>query len=469
MTQKKQKVHFMGIGGSGMSAVALLAHEAGYIVEGSDLQADTPYLSKVKKAGIKTYVGHTSEVLDGVDLLAVTPAVYFNTNNDFLDEAKERNVPVVTWQEFMGRFLHRDKRLIAVSGTHGKSTTTTLLGLLYESAGKDPTVEVGATVAEWNSNFRYGKSDIFISEADEFYGNFLHYHPDVIILNNIEFDHPDYFTSESHLFETFESFIKNIQGEKLLIINQDSEGIATLLDRLDIDLLESLKIIGYTLSDSPYISVPNSFRAIDIVRSTVSTEFSVDNSDHTYNENFSLTLTGDYNISNALGVIALSAYDMIDPRTVRSSLKLFKGAGRRMELLGEKHGCVVFDDYAHHPTAIKATLAGLRQRYPKKTIICVSEPHSFSRTKTLLPLYENAFNDADIVCIAPIYKARDTEEFGVSGKSIVTVSGHTNCRAFDSLEEVQTEVVKKATKDCVIIVMGAGKSYQLARDIFSKL
>src|SRR3989304_2759387 len=192
----KKRVHFIGIGGSGMSGVALIAKAQRYGVSGCDINIDTPYIKKIKDLQVPIFKGQDQKHLNGIDILAVTPAIFFqNADNPELKEGKKRKI-VMTWQEFLGKYLQKGKKVVCIAGTHGKSTTTAMAALLFEKAGLDPRVMIGATVNEWGANYRVGKSDVFITEADEFFDNFLNYHPDVIILNNIEFDHPDYFKDE---------------------------------------------------------------------------------------------------------------------------------------------------------------------------------------------------------------------------------------------------------------------------------
>ena len=201
----------MGIGGAGMSAAAQIAAAVGFEVSGCDLQADTPYITKIKKANIPVVVGHDVAHLDHTDILAVTPAAFFQSaQHPELVEAKNRGI-LMTWQQFMGQYLHKGKQVVAVAGAHGKSTTTAMAGLLLEAAGFNPTVEVGATVPIWNNNVRIGKGDYFVSEADEYYHNFLSFYPRVIILTMIELDHPEYFGSLDKIREAYSQFVLQLQ------------------------------------------------------------------------------------------------------------------------------------------------------------------------------------------------------------------------------------------------------------------
>jgi len=426
-------IHFMGIGGSGVSGVSLLAYKEGFRVSGCDLERETPYLPKVKKYISDIYVGHDASHLEGVDLVVVSPAVFFQSaNNDEVIEAKKRGI-LITWQEFLGKYLHKGKKVIAVAGTHGKSTTTAMVGKLLEDAGLDPLVSLGAKVEKWGGSTRFGKGKYFVTEADEFFDNFLNYHPEIIIINNIEFDHPDYFKDEESVLDSFRKFAGNLRGGKALIVNEDDPGVKKLLESLD---LNNIRLIKYNPKKD--------------------------------NLRFNLKVPGKHNIANALGVIALGKYLGIKDSLVEKSLESFTGAGRRMELIGENKGIKIYDDYAHHPTAIAATLEGLREIYPKNRIWAVAEAHGFKRTKALIHKYDGVFDRADIVIIGPIFKARDLETFGITEKLIAKASKHKNARAFNKLNEMFSYLKKNLVSGDIVLVMGAGKSNLWAQKLLRK-
>ncbi len=441
----------MGIGGSGMSGVAMIAKSQGYEVSGCDLNIGTPYIDKLKESGIKIYKGQSEDHLEKVDIIAVTPAVFFqNEKHPEILLAKQED-KLMTWQEFLGKYLQKDKEVICIAGTHGKSTTTAMASILFEKAGLDPNVMIGANVKEWGANYRTGKENIFITEADEFFDNFLNYSSDVVVLNNIEFDHPDYFKDENQIYGSFEKFIMGLKGKKILICNMDDFGVKKLLSKMDKNILSGINLYPYSTKNKK-IKLTKDF-----------TEFEVDG------KKFRLKVPGGYNVSNALGVIALGKIYKISMDKIKKALENFEGIGRRMELIGEDKNVKVYDDYAHHPTAIKKTLGALRQKYPEEKIWAIIEPHTFSRTKALLPLYKNVFDDADEVIIAPIFRSRDTEDFGITGNDIAKVSGHKNIHYLDSFDEIITFVKKRIEPNGVVIVMGAGESYKLARSVLNSL
>lgn len=396
-------IHMMGIGGSGIAGVAKLAEKLGYSVTGCDLEDSTAYAKNI-------YKGHDPKHLEGVDLLVVSPAVlYQNANNSELVEGQKKGI-ALTWQEFVGKYLMKGKKVICIAGTHGKSTTTVMAGKLLEDAGLDPTVLVGATVPEWYGNARFGFGKYFIIEADEFNNNFLNYHPDIAIINNIEFDHPDFFKNEKEVKKSFDKFIKNLKGDKILITEKDSQ-----------------------------------------------------------KKHFNLKLFGEHNQKNANMVFVLGKKLGISDEVIIKSLESFEGIGRRMELIADKNGVKVYDDYAHHPTAIKTTLEGVREKFPNAKILVIDEPHGYKRTKALVNLYKNVFTDADKVIIGPIFQARDEIDESISPQIVADVSNHKNIEGFDSYEKLIENCKLIIGNYNVIVVMGAGKSYLWAREIAEAL
>ena len=411
MSGKIKRVHFMGIRGSGIAGVARLASEMGYEVGGCDLED----------------AGHDVSHLEGVDLVVATPAVFYQSaKNPELLEAKKRKI-LLTWQQFLGEYLQKGKKTIAVCGTHGKSTTTAMAGKVLEDAGFDPTVVAGAKVASWGGSSRHGKGEHFVVEADEFYDNFLNYHPEIILLNNIEFDHPDYFRDEDHVFASYGKFMENLVGEKTLIVDPRALGIGRFLEKAGLRGVNVVKAEG----------IPG----------------------------LNLKVFGGHNRQNASMVFALGRHLGIGEGVVRKSLEDFEGVGRRMELLGERRGVKVYDDYAHHPTAIKTTIEGLRKAYPQSRIWAVVEPHGYKRTKAVLEKYKGVFRDADRVIIGPVFKARDIETFGITPRSVAEKSAHPGALGVNTFEEIK-EILKEELKEGdVVLVMGAGRSDVWARNL----
>lgn len=399
----KPRLHFMGIGGSGISGVSQLSKKFGYEVSGCDLEDSTAYSKDIVK-------GHSASHVKDADLVVVSPAVlYQNSDNPEVVEAKKLE-KLMTWQEFLGKVLLKDKKVIAIAGTHGKSTTTAMAGKMLIDNDFDPIVVLGAHVPEWNGNSRFGNGEYAVIEADEFNNNFLNYSPDIAIINNIEFDHPDFFEDEGQVEESFQKFITNLKGEKILITQEDS-----------------------------------------------------------LNKKFNLKILGAHNQKNANMVYLLGRKLGIKDADIVRSIESFTGIGRRLELVAHRGGVKVYDDYAHHPTAIKATLEAVREEYPKAKILVIDEPHGYKRTKALLSNYKGVFDAADKVIIGPIFQARDEKDISITPELVAKTSGHKNVigvNRFDSIIENCKLILGNYN---IVVVMGAGKSYLWAREIANLL
>jgi len=464
-----KRIHFVGIGGSGISGIAVFAKRLGFQVSGCDLEEKTAYLEKVKEAHITVERDHNKNHVINADLVVVSPAIlYVNGDHPEVVEAK-RQQKLITWEKFLGDYLQKEKNVIGVSGTHGKSTTTAMLGRILEDGGMDPSVVIGATVKEWDANFRVGEGNILVIESDEFNDNFLNYNPNSIILNNAEMDHADFFEDQDAVFNSFSKFLLKLSGEKLLIINQDSEGVRQILNLLPRQTLNEFQIWGYTLTNSPRVKIANSVK-IEILKSDkLGTSFRLFSSNLRFKFTFRLTIPGRFNVSNATGAIIVAKIYGISDGVIRNTLKSFRGVGRRLEFIGTRRGVSVYDDYAHHPTAVKATLGAIRQKYPTSRIWAIDEPHSYSRTKALMQEYKNVFDEADRVIITPIYKARDNDTLGIREIDLVAAIKHSSVSYIDSFSKVVDTISRQAKRGDVILVMGAGKSYQLSRDILHNL
>lgn len=396
------RVHFMGISGSGMSVVSEIARAQGYEVTGCDL-----------KTG-----GHDVAHLKDIDILAVTPAVYFQSaQHPELVEGQKKGI-AMTWQEFMGKYLHKNKFVICIAGTHGKSTTTAMTGKVLTEAGLDPTVELGA------SGHRIGKGKYFVSEADEYYGNFLHYHPDIVILNNIELDHPEYFKTIDSLVAMYQKFIDQIKPGGILIYNTDSP----LIHKLNLPQ----NSIHYSISEFP--------------------------------KNLNLKIPGDHNKANAMGVIKLAEILKID---YKKALGEFEGIDRRLQELGTKRDITILDDYANHPTAFKANIDAVISKYPNKQIWVVIEPHTFSRLRAVLPELAPALKDADHVIISKIFASREQDPGDFTGANIA--KSVPNSLYIPEFEQIIEHLKLKTKKGDIILVMGSGNSDKLAREILQQL
>jgi len=456
---EKKNIHFMGIGGSALSGVAILAQSQGFKVSGCDSAKKTAYFDPLLKRGIKPLFGHNKSHLEGIDILAVSVAVLVsNPNHPEIKEAKKRGI-LMTWQEFLGKYLQKDKFVIGIAGTHGKSTTTALIGLTLEMANLDPTVEIGAIMPRWQAPVRIGKSKYFVCEADEFNCNFLNYFPSVIIINNIEMDHPEFFKDFGHFKDSFKKFIKQIRPPKVLIVNEESKGIKEILKEMESWLKENkVKVIGYFIEDKFDFPFDLEYQANILKMSPSSTVFKVGK------DEFNLKLLGKDNVYNALGALALVFELNMNVSSLKKSLSIFNGLERRFELLGEEKGIKVFDDYAVHPRAVFSTLKAAEQKYPESRIWAVFEPHQFSRLSLFLKEFASVLSLADKVIVIPVFKGREKDNGLIRAEDLVKKIGK-KARYIDSFEKIVEEIKAKGKSGDLVIVFGAGKSYLLSKQI----
>lgn len=464
---KQKHVHFMGIGGSAIAGVAILAKNFGFKVSGCDLEPKTYYSPVLKKEKIKYFVGHSVSHLKDVDMVAVSAAVYpTKSPHSEVIEAKKRNI-LISWQEFLGRYLQKDKMVLAVAGTHGKSTTTALLGLLLEGNNLDPIVEVGAIIPQWQATFRFGQSKYFVCEADEFNNNFLNYSPGLIIINNLEMDHPEFFKDFNDFKESFKKFIQRIKEPKILIVNEESLGVKELLAQMkDWLIKEKIKVIGFYLNDNFPFPFVKEYQGLIIEQKPDFTIFKI--KQNNLEENFQINLPGAHLVMDSLAALAAGFELGLKSEAMGKTLGTFQGLGRRFDLIGEKKGIKIYDDYAVHPTAVEATLQAVRQKYPSQKIWAIFEPHQYSRLKLFLNEFAKSFNLADKVIITSIYPGREKEDKTIKAEDLVKQIGEKASYQpdFDLLAQ---QISQKATSGDIVIVFGAGKSHQLSRKILNNL
>lgn len=424
-----EKVHFMGLGGAGISAVASFSKEAGFEVSGCDIDPSSPFLKELLDKKIPFFTEHNKNHLDGINYLVISPAIEsLDPNNPEVVAAKESNIPVLIGEEFLAKYLLGEKKVIAVSGTHGKSTTTSMIGKILEDAGLDPSVMVGAIVPEWETNYRVGKGDYFVLEADEYQEKFLLYHPYIEVITAIEMDHPEYFKNLEHVKNAFQKFADNtisggkvVVGENVDLVARDSE----------------LLILG---KDFP-------------------------------KQHFNLKLIGEFNQENAALAAEVAKLIGIDNQVAKTSLERFSGIGRRFELIGEVNGIKVFDDYGHHPSAIKATVEAAKEKFPNNRIFLVYQPHMFSRTKYLFNEFVEVLQNLKIkeTVLVDIYAARQEKTENISSSDIATAVNLPNTKYIGNFEQTVSSLVRELQTGDIVLVMGAGDIYKLSEMLIAKL
>ena len=467
---RKLHVHFMGIGGSGMAPIAVIAKKSGFIVTGCDCNIGSYYSDALRENGIDINIGHNCEHLEDVDILAVTPAVFdINPDHPEIVEGRKRNI-LMTWQEFMGKYLQKDKFVIAVAGTHGKSTTTVLTGLTLEAGGLDPIVEAGTIYKPWGGGFRIAESKYFVCEADEFNYNFLNYEPSLIIINNIEMDHPECFKDFSEFKGAFIQFIKKIKHLGTLVVNEECNGIRkVLLEMKDWLKEKNVRVIGYYLNHKFNFPFYAEYKGniTNFMESGVKFEVHGPN----MKESFQLGLLGAHNVANSLGVLGAALELGVDLETLRDVFQNYKGIGRRTELVDEVNGIKVFDDYGHHPTAIAAVLDTCRTTYPDKKILAIVEPHQISRLKLFSKEFIAALNKANEAIVTKTYIGREINKNidPIDMNSLISKVDAGKASYIEDFNELADEISSKAKSGDIIIVFGAGNSYNLTKLIIERL
>lgn len=450
-----KKVHFIGIGGSGMNAVAGIAHGLGYEVSGCDAK-ESEYWDDLKQKGIPISLGHASAHLGGVDIVCITPAILHQKEKpeEYL-EAQRRGLLIMTWQEFLGSELQKGKEVIAIAGTKGKTTTTGMVGYLLEQAGLDPCVVVGGKMLDWGRNYRVGQGNYFVCEADEFNNSFLHYHPNIAVITNIEMDHPEFFTSEEEYYSSFIRFVRNIRPGGMLIVNNDSPGVQLFLHTLGENVPFAILRYGVTAGVSNIMI--ESVRTVDEV-----TGFTL-NGLSSEVASFQTSLSGLHNIYNFVAAIVIADLLQVPIETIQEAVKKFSGVGRRFELVVNKRGIKVYNDYAHNPMSVQAVLAGARQKYPSARIWAIFQPHLYSRTKMFMEQFANAFNSANEVIVLDIFASREKGmpiaqevDSQMLADRIYTANPKLHVRSIPEKEKAVEVLLDELRPGDVVVNMGAG-------------
>lgn len=425
---KIRKIHFVGIGGIGVSAIARMMIGEGKIVSGSD-SARSLITEELEKIGAEIFIGHSANnVADDVGLIVYTPAVDFE--NPELKKAKDLNIPTFSYPEILG-LISQNKYTIAISGAHGKTTTTAMLGKILEDASLEPTIIVGSLMNGSHTNFTSGKSDYFVVEACEYKKSFLELNPKIIVITNIDNDHLDYYGNLENIKKAFGEFVAKLPEDGYLVCDPNDENLKEVIKKT------KSNIIDYTKIDA----------------------------------NFNLKIPGEHNIKNAKSAMAVARILGIGDNKALKSLNDFSGTWRRFEHKGEtKNGVIVYDDYGHHPTEIKATLKGAREFFGGK-IICVFQPHLYSRTKLLLEDFAKSFNDADEVILADIYAAREPKDKSINSKMLAEEIIKNGIKAvyLNSFDKIEKFLRQNTQEGDAVITMGAGDIYKIGEKLLKNL
>lgn len=435
-----KSIHFVGIGGIGMSGIAEILAERGFSVSGCDLRPSAATDLLIRR-GIHVSFGHSTSHLAGNDLIVVTSAV--RGANAEVDAARKKGMRILKRKEALGALVN-DTRTVGVSGTHGKTTTSAMIAVILEQAGLDPTIVIGGILRNLGSNAKSGKGDFAVVEADEYDRSFHELHPELAVVTNIEPDHLEYFGSFEAIVEAFRVFVEGIRPGGAIVACIDDPAVAKLVG----DIRQ--RVIPYGISDAAEV------RAKDVTFDERGSHFEVPGFGW-----FRLFVPGEHNVRNALGAIAVARELGIAPPVVASALAKFLGVDRRFQILGEYAGALIVDDYAHHPTEIRATLTAARRGYPKRRIVALFQPHLYSRTRDFAREFAESLRVADVALVAPIYAAREKPIEGVTSKVIAdAVEGVEFLE--QSNEAIVEELRRRLGANDLFITLGAGDVYEIS-------
>ena len=459
-----KRIHFIGIGGSGLSAIARLLKESGYDVTGSD-QALSPFAKDLQSAGVQIFVGHHPRNVSGAEIIIRSSAV--KDDNPEVEAAKRAGIPVYKRSDFLGQLMEQ-KTGIAIAGTHGKTTTTAMVAWMLFSLNRDPSFIAGGTLNNMQVNARAGKGDAFVIEADEYDRMFLGLKPQIAVVTNLEHDHPDCFPTFNDMYAAFEAFVDLLPPDGTLITCAEDDGAATLIPHAR---KKGLSVVSYSIQGEMTINSPQWVQARTLKPNDHGGfDFSAVTNMGSMTEmlNVSLQVPGEHNVRNALAALSVAAVMGLPLAEAAKSLSQFAGTGRRFEVRGEPKGILLVDDYAHHPTEIRATLAGARARYPQRRIWAVWQPHTYSRTQTLLYEFSRAFKDADEVLVTEVYASREPkQEF--SSAEVVSSMPHTSARYSGSLADTKSYLKQHIRAGDVVIVLSAGDADQITADLLKEI
>ncbi len=446
--KREQHIYFIGIGGISMSGLAEILACRGHRVSGTDLK-ESPITKHLEKQGIHVNYGHKKEnITDDVELVVYTAAIH--SDNPELIAAKEKNIPLMDRAHLLGEIMADYPNSIAVAGTHGKTTTTSMVSEILLAANTDPTITVGGILPTIGSNLKIGHSPFFVAEACEYFDSFLQFSPMVGIILNIESDHLDYFEDLAHIRRSFHAFAQRVPKGGAVIINHEIERAA----ELTADLTCTAETFG--LADGAVWQAKNIHHGND-----GTSDFDVYYKGELFGS-IHLNIPGEHNIMNALAAIAAAHYLGISTDNCRKGLLHFNGTDRRFQRKGEKNGVQVIDDYAHHPTEIKAALAAAK-KVKHNTTWCVFQPHTYSRTKFLFDEFGEAFADADEIIIADIFAARETLDESITAAMLAEriAKAGKSARYIGDFDAIRVYLEKHCQEGDLLMTVGAGDVFKI--------
>ena len=454
-------IHFIGIGGIGMSGIAEILVQSGYLVQGSDIKASNN-TKRLEKLGIEVFIGQRKSNIFNAKIIVVSTAI--SKNNIELVEAKKIFLPIVHRAEMLGELM-RLKQSIAIAGTHGKTTTTSLIAKMIEENGMDPTIINGGIISSLDSNARMGKGDWMVVEADESDGSFTKLNPTAAVITNIDLEHLDFHKNEGNLELAFFNFLSSIPFYGFICLCTDHPRVQKLISKL-----EDKKVITYGLSANADVRATNIIYNNNKMNFTLSISNRRELEISSYEIEFSMI--GIHNIQNALATIATGIELKIPIEKIKNTLKTFTGVQRRFQNVGNFKNTTIIDDYGHHPVEINAALAAARLLAPKSKIISIFQPHRYSRIKDLFNDFCSCFNDADYVFLLDVYPAGEEPLKGFESNDLkngLLKYGHKNVSYIESKKVLIREILKIISPNDIIICLGAGSITKIANTLEKEL
>lgn len=461
-----KRIHLVGIGGAGLSAIARVLLAQGYRVSGSDLCA-SEMTRQLQMLGATVHIGHAADHLGpegDADLEAVIVSSAVASDNPEVLEAQRRGIPVYKRAEWLRRFsTERNLRCVAVAGTHGKTTTTAMITFIAHQANLQPTFIVGGTLRQLGTNAGVGSGDVFIIEADEYDHMFLGLYPEIAVITTVEWDHPDCYLTPESMCDAFVRFVEHISPQGWLIACVDDTGVDKVVTYAHRSNRLRAHLDTYGLTSQAH------WQAQNLRENTRGGyDFDVVRDGHLV-QRVSLRLPGVHNVRNALGSLAAAQHLGVDAQQAAAALADFAGVERRFECKGEMNGIVVLDDYAHHPTEIQATLAAARMVYGRRPLWAVFQPHTYSRTRALLDDFARSFADADHVIVLDIFAAREAKDDEVSSALIVERARHPDMHYIGQMEQAVEYILSHIEPDAILITLGAGDGYRVGEQVLEGL
>ena len=464
-----EHAHFIGIGGTGLSAIARLLHESGYVVTGSDMQGSY-YVDDLRELGVTVNIGHKAEQIGEADFIVRSSAI--PDKNVEVVAARAKNIPVYKRSDFLGSLME-DKIGVAIAGTHGKTSTTAMLAWTLTKLGKDPSFIVGSTINKMGVNAHAGKGEAFVIEADEYDRMFLGLKPKIGIITNLEHDHPDIYPTPESFREAFIDFIKLLPKDGSLIACGDDKGASEMLTearQMNIDT------IYYGFSNQLSVDSNQWLIAQNLASNKLGgydctcTLNNIQSCEPSNIKSFKLSLQapGKHSILNALATLSVIHQLDLSLEDAAKALEGFAGTDRRFDLLATVNGIAVYDDYAHHPTEIRATLSAARARHPKSRIWAIWQPHTYSRTKLLFDEFAQSFENADKVIVSEVYKSREPKE-DFSSAQVVEIMNHPSAKFIAELEEISAYLIENLRPNDILLVLSAGDANEINLKVLEAL